>query len=106
MLIIIFAVKGLSYLVSFIKFKKEIATHSIGAKIWTLFIFATLIQVILQCESVILFHFFFWVGIISRLEITAILLTLKTWTNDVPSIYHAVKLRQGKEIIRHKMFNG
>lgn len=106
MLLVIFVVEGLTYLVSFIKFRKEIATHSIGAKIWTLFIFATLIQVMLQCESVILFHFFFWTGIITRLEIIAILLTLKTWTNDVPSIYHAVKLRQGKEIKRHKMFNG
>jgi phosphatidylglycerophosphate synthase len=106
MLIVIFVVEGLTYLVSFIKFKKEIATHSIGAKIWTLFMFATLIQVILQCESVILFHFFFWIGIITRLEIIAIILTLKTWTNDVPSIYHARKLRQGKEIKRHKMFNG
>lgn len=106
MLLVIFVVEGLTYLVSLIKFRKEIATHSIGAKIWTLFIFATLIQVMLQCESVILFHFFFWTGIITRLEIIAILLTLKTWTNDVPSIYHAVKLRQGKEIKRHKMFNG
>jgi CDP-diacylglycerol--glycerol-3-phosphate 3-phosphatidyltransferase len=106
MLLVIFVVEGLTYLVSFIKFRKEIATHSIGAKIWTLFIFATLIQVMLECESVILFYFFFWTGIITRLEIIAILLTLKTWTNDVPSIYHAVKLRQGKEIKRHKMFNG
>src|SRR5215475_8317570 len=48
--------EGLTYLVSFLKFKKEIAIHSIGAKIWTLFLFATLVQVISTCQSVILFN--------------------------------------------------
>jgi phosphatidylglycerophosphate synthase len=96
----------LTYIISYIKFKKEIATHSIGAKIWTLILFATLIQLILQCESIILFNFCFWIGLITRFEIIAIILTLKNWTNDVPSIYHTVKLRKGKEIKRNKLFNG
>ena len=103
---ILIGVEALTYLISFIKFKKEIATHSIGAKIWTLLLFATLIQIILQCNSKLVFEFCFWVGIITRLEIIAIILALKTWTNDVPSIYQAIKLRQGKVIKRNKMFNG
>lgn len=103
---ILLGLEGLSYLVCFIKFKKEIATHSIGAKIWTLFLFATLVQLILQCQSIILFNICFWIGLLTRLEIIAIILTLKKWTNDVPTIYHSLKLRQGKEIKRHKIFNG
>lgn len=94
------------YLVSYLKFKKEIATHSIGAKIWTIILFATLIEIIIHCESVVLFELCLWVGLITRLEILAIVFTLKKWANDVPTIYHAVKLRQGKEIKRHKLFNG
>jgi len=31
---------------------------------------------------------------------------LKDWTNDIPSLYHAVLIRKGKEIKRHKLFNG
>jgi len=105
-LIMLLGFEGLTYLVCFLKFGKEIATHSIGAKIWTLLLFATLVQIILQCQSVILFTICFWVGLLTRLEIVAIILTLKKWTNDVPTFYHSLKLRQGKEIKRHKMFNG
>ena len=106
MLIVLLSVEALTYLISFLKFKKEIATHSIGAKIWTLLLFATLIQIIGQCQSFVLFNICFWVGLLTRLEIIAIILALKKWTSDVPSFYHAIKLRQNKEIKRHKMFNG
>lgn len=105
-LTVLLGFEGLTYLISFLKFKKEIATHSIGAKIWTLLLFATLIQIILQCQSIILFNICFWVGIVTRLEIIAIILILKKWTNDVPTFYHSLKLRHNKEIKRHKMFNG
>ncbi|ASW75464.1 CDP-alcohol phosphatidyltransferase [Chryseobacterium piperi] len=105
-LIILIAFEALTYLTSFLKFKKEIATHSIGAKIWTLILFATLIQIILQCESILLFNLCFWVGLLTRIEIIAIILILKKWTNDVPTFYHALKLRQGKTIKRNKLFNG
>jgi CDP-diacylglycerol--glycerol-3-phosphate 3-phosphatidyltransferase len=105
-LVILLGAEGLAYLVCFIKFKKEIATHSIGAKIWTLLLFATLIQILWQCQSGIWFSLCFWVGLITRLEIIAILLVLKGWASDIPSVYHAVKLRQGKLIRRHKLFNG
>ncbi|MEJ7694162.1 CDP-alcohol phosphatidyltransferase family protein [Daejeonella sp.] len=105
-LIILLAFEGLAYVVCFLKFRKEIATHSIGAKFWTLLLFATLVQIILQCQSVILFSICFWVGLVTRLEIIAIISTLKKWTHDVPTFYHALKLRKGQEIERHKLFNG
>jgi len=106
MLTLLFSVEACTYLVSFIKFRKEIATHSIGAKLWTLLLFSTLIQIILQCESTTLFYICFWVGLATRLEIIAIILVLKNWTNDVPTIYHAFQIRNNKAIKRHKLFNG
>lgn len=105
-LIVIAGMEALTYLVCFLKFKKEVATHSIGAKIWTILMFATLVEIILTCHSSILFYLFFIVGIITRLEIIAIILILKEWTNDVPSIFDAINIRKGKPIKRHKMFNG
>ncbi|MDA3614769.1 CDP-alcohol phosphatidyltransferase family protein [Polluticaenibacter yanchengensis] len=105
-LIVLFSIEALTYIVSFVKFKREIATHSIGAKLWTLTIFATLIQVMAQCQSGILFNICFWSGIVTRIEIIAIIVILKNWTNDVPTFYHAIKLKQGKTIKRHKLFNG
>lgn len=105
-LIVLGAFEASTYALSYIKFRKEIATHSIGAKIWTLTIFATLVEIIVHCESVVLFEICFWLGLATRIEILAIVFTLKKWTNDVPTIYHAVKLRKGKEIKRNKLFNG
>lgn len=105
-LAILVGFEGLTYLVSLIKFRKEIATHTIGAKIWTLILFATFVQVISECQSVILFNLCFWVGLLTRFEIVLIILTLKKWTNDVPSFYHSIQLRKGIEIRRHKLFNG
>jgi CDP-diacylglycerol--glycerol-3-phosphate 3-phosphatidyltransferase len=103
---VLLGLEALTYVVSFLKFKKEIATHSIGAKIWTLSIFATLIQVMVQCRAPVWFEVCFWTGLLTRLEIIAIILTLKKWTNDVPTFYHAWKLRHNQEIKRHKLFNG
>ncbi|MBC7616088.1 MAG: CDP-alcohol phosphatidyltransferase family protein [Pedobacter sp.] len=105
-LIILLSFEAITYVICFMKFKKEIATHSIGAKVWTLFLFATLVQLIFQCQSVLLFNLCFWIGLLTRLEIAAIIFTLKTWTNDVPTFYHAIQLRKGKEIKRNKLFNG
>lgn len=105
-LIVLGAFEASTYVLSYIKFKREIATHSIGAKIWTLTIFATLVEIMVHCESVVLFELCLWIGLATRIEILAIVFTLKKWTNDVPTIYHAVKLRQGKEIKRNKLFNG
>ena len=105
-LVILLSIEGLTYVVSFIKFKKEVATHSLGAKFWTLFLFATLVEVILSCNSVFLFNVCFWLGLITRFEIIGIILILGKWTNDVPTIFHAVQLRKGKEIKRNKLFNG
>jgi len=104
--VILLTAEGLTYLISLLKFRKEIATHSIGAKIWTLLLFTTLIQIILQCNSAILFTICFWIGLLTRLEIIAIILKLKKWDSDVPTFYHSIKLRQEKEIKRHKIFNG
>jgi len=105
-LAILLGTEALTYVVSFIKFKKEVATHAIASKIWTLILFATLIQIMVECKAPALFQWCFYIGMLSRFEIIAILLFLRKWTNDVPSVYHAILLRRGKEIKRHKLFNG
>ena len=105
-IIIIISLEAICYLISFLKFKKEVATHAISSKIWTLILFATLIQIIAVNHSTILFNICLYLGIATRLEIISIVLLIKTWTNDVPSVYHAVLIRKGKPIKRHKLFNG
>ena len=68
--------------------------------------FGALIQVITTCDSGWLFGLCFGIGVVTRLEIGAILLLLRRWTNDVPTACHALRLRRGLPIKRHKWFNG
>lgn len=103
---LLLAAEALTYVISFVRFRREVATHAISSKIWTLFLFATLIELINSGDSGWIFQCCFYIGIITRLEIIAILLLLRQWTNDVPSVVHAIRLRQGKSIKRHKLFNG
>jgi phosphatidylglycerophosphate synthase len=103
---ILLGFEALTYIISYLRFGKEIATHSIGAKLWTLLLFALLIELIVRGDSNMLFKLTFWLGLITRLEIMLITLTVKEWTTDVPGLYQAVKLRRGKEIKRNKLLNG
>lgn len=105
-LLLLIGFEALTYLICFLKFKKEIATHAISSKIWTLILFAVLVQIMATCQSVLLFQICLYTGILTRVEIIGIILLLKNWTNDVPSIYHAWLLRKGKNIKRNKLFNG
>ncbi|HKC68625.1 MAG TPA: CDP-alcohol phosphatidyltransferase family protein [Bacteroidia bacterium] len=105
-MIVLVSVEALTYLICFLKFKKEIATHAISSKIWTLILVATLMQVIITTNSTVLFQICFYSGLITRVEIILIIILLREWTNDVPSIYQAILLRKGKAIKRNKLFNG
>jgi len=105
-LIILLSAEMLAYLICFLKFKKEIAFHSILSKAWALILFATISQIIITKNSTTLFDICFYMGVITRLEIIVIILVLRKWTNDVPGLYHAILIRQGKPITRHKLFNG
>ncbi|RFM35429.1 hypothetical protein [Chitinophaga silvisoli] len=93
-------------MISYLRFKKEVATHAIASKFWTLTILASVIQIMLSCKAGILFQFAFYFGLATRLEIILILFIIRNWYNDVPSVYHAVQLRKGREIKRNRLFNG
>ncbi len=105
-LIVIISLEAACYMLCFIRFKKEVATHALSAKAWALMLFVTLIQIIATDNSVVLFGICLYWGIASRLEIIAMLIVIKKWTNDIPTIYHAFKIRKNKPVKRLKLFNG
>lgn len=102
----IVALESLCYLLSFLKFKKTIATHSILAKTWTLSLLVFLIDLTLHSTSNVAFIVCITLGIISRVEILFIILKLNNWTTDVPSIFSVSKLNNGIQIKKNKLFNG
>tara|TARA_B100000678_G_scaffold115582_1_gene96726 strand:- start:16053 stop:16655 length:603 start_codon:yes stop_codon:yes gene_type:complete len=95
-----------TYIVSYFKFRRTIATHSILAKFWTISLLIFLIDLVLHNQSFYPFIFCVVLGIISRIEILLITLRLKQWVTDVPSIFSVSKLNRGEEIKRNKLFNG
>jgi phosphatidylglycerophosphate synthase len=103
--ILVLILEGFIYLFSFLKFRKEVATHSIFSKIWTLTMAYFLIDLLFHSQAELSFWLCVGLGILSRLEILGILLLLKEWQNDIPSLYHAWLIRQGKKIEKNKLFN-
>ena len=82
-----------TYAVSYIKFKKPIATHTYLAKLWTITLLIFLLELLLNSTT----HSFmlcFILGLLSRIEILAIVLILKKWTIDLPSIFTLRKLNR------------
>ncbi len=104
-ILIVVALEILCYLVSFLKFKKSIATHSILAKFWTLTLLFFLIDLALNKTSHLPFIICIFFGILSRFEILLIILKLNKWTTDVPSILSVDKLNKGIEPKKNKLFN-
>ena len=105
-LLALLGAEALIYAVSFVKFRREVATHTFGAKAWVLVSLAALAQLYLSCGAGRLFWACIWLGLLTRLEIVGILLVLRTWATDVPTLYHAWQLRRGRPIHRHKLFHG
>ncbi len=95
-----------TYMVSYFKFRRTIATHSILAKFWTISLLIFLIDLVLNNQSFYPFLVCVILGIISRIEILLIIVRLKKWVTDVPSIFSVSKLNRGEEIKRNKLFNG
>ncbi|MDF7811676.1 CDP-alcohol phosphatidyltransferase family protein [Hymenobacter sp. YC55] len=95
---VVVGLEALTYAVSYVRFRKEIALHTFFAKGWTLLLAATLVQLFLNGKAGLLFWACVYAGILSRLEIIAILCTLPAWATDIPSLYHAVQLRQRKRL--------
>jgi CDP-diacylglycerol--glycerol-3-phosphate 3-phosphatidyltransferase len=101
----ILVLESLCYLLSFLKFKRTIATHSILAKAWTLSLLGFLIDLTLHSSSNVPFIICITLGVISRVEILFIILRLNNWTTDVPSIFSVSKLNNGIMIKKNKLFN-
>ena len=99
------ALEIVAYIASYIKFKKAIATHSILAKIWTISLLVWITELILF-QSNHTFPICFGLGLISRVEIILIIVVLKKWATDIPSIIVVGKMNRREKVKKSKWFNG
>lgn len=99
------ALEGLIYAVSFARFRREPCTHAYTAKVFGLAMLLALSVLLARGYTGIPFMTMLALAAIMQLDCLAIVLTLPRWERDVPSTYHAWRLRQGHTIRRHGLFH-
>lgn len=102
---LIFGMEDLCYIISFWKFGKETCTHAWLSKLWGLSLLLTFTFLIGFNLANWAFYFCLILGLISHIDVILIILILPKWQFDVPSSYHAWKIRQGKSIKKSVLLN-
>lgn len=90
----------------FLKFQERISYHTIISKFWALLLLWFFIDLVLNQSGEYSFMISFWYGVFVQIEIVLIAAILKKTQTDVPSVFHAIKLKKGLKISRNKLFNG
>jgi len=102
---LIFMMEALCYFISFIKFGKETCTHAFLSKMWGLSLLFAFTAIIGFQQAGIAFYMCVILGFLSHLDVILIVLILPKWQHDVPSCYHAWRIRQGKSIKKNIYLN-
>lgn len=102
---LIFVMEALCYIVSLWKFGKETCTHAWLAKLWGLSLLIAFTSIIGFSEAGWAFYLCVALGFISHLDVILIILILPKWQFDVPSSYHAWKIRNGKLLKKSVLLN-
>jgi len=102
---IIIILESLMYFISLARFRKLPSPHAILSKFWGIYM---IIEFTLLIVGVTGNHFTvaLVIGTIVHFDRVLIYIFIRQWDHDIPSCYHAFQLRQGKTIIRKKIFNG
>ena len=93
LLIAIAILEAFRYTFDWVKFRHEASYHMWSAKLWDLFLAASASALLGWSIAGALLRMVLIIGIISDLEGIAISVVLPRWTHDVPTIFHAVRLR-------------
>jgi len=90
---IVLAGEALNYVAAYLVFKRGAGYHAWSAKVWGALLFAALL-VLLASGSSALLPLALVAGIIAQADTLAITLVLPDWQSDVPSAWHAVRMRR------------
>ncbi len=105
LLVMVFSLEFLMYSICLIRFKRFPSPHAVLSKFWGIYIIVELTLLLLRVEGSH-FRIALLIGLLVHLDRVLIYVLLKKWDHDIPSSFHANKLRQGIAIKRHKLFNG
>lgn len=95
-LLALLLVEASIYLLAYAKFRREMSTHSWLSKLWGLALTLAFTRLIAFGATGWSFDLMVVLGLLSQLEVIAIALILPRWRNDVPTAWHAWRLRRGR----------
>lgn len=99
------AMEAACYVVSILKFGKETCSHAYLSKFWGITLLAAFTDLILNGNAGFLFFLCLGAGIVSHIDRILITLILPSWQHDIPSAWHAHRIRRCKPIRKFMMFN-
>lgn len=102
---IIFIMEALCYIISWLKFGKETCTHAWLSKLWGLSLLIAFTYLIGFQQTGWSFYTTVILGFIAHVDVILIILILPKWQYDVPSTFHAWKIRKGKQRKKSVFFN-
>jgi|SRR5688572_6959235 len=102
---VIFTLEFLMYTVSLIRFRQLPSPHALLSKLWGLVLVFEFTLLLLGVQG-IHFQVALMFGVVVHVDRLLIYCLLRTWDHDIPSVYHAYLVSQGKHIRRWKLFNG
>jgi phosphatidylglycerophosphate synthase len=82
------------YVFDLVKFRREASYHMWSSKLWGIALFAGFMSLLAFGSDGVLVGVMIYVGIVADLEGIAISATLNKWRTDVPTIFHALRLRR------------
>lgn len=104
LILMIFCLEACMYGVSLARFRRLPSPHALLSKTWGVCLVVESTLLILKVPG-IHFRIALFFGIIAHLDRVLIYCLIKDWEKDIPSSYHALQLRWGKEIKRNSLFN-
>lgn len=93
-LLILLGLEASRYGFDFFKYRKEASYHMWSSKLWGLFLFAGFFSALVFSHTGVAVDLAIYTGILADLEGLMISIILPRWKNDVPTLFHALRLRK------------
>lgn len=93
-ILVLVLLEAAMYLLSFFRFRKGPANHAYLTKLWGLSVLLSLSSIIGWGLAGIPFVVMFVLGIVAYVDGLVILALLPHWQSDIPSLFHAAKIRR------------
>lgn len=92
-LVVLASTEIVRYAFDLIKFRREASYHMWSSKVWGLLLFIGFFELLVLGASGLFIAIAIYAGIVADLEGLAISLLLRHWQADIPTIFHALRLR-------------